>query len=74
MAADKLLAIDEVVYTRILRRDWAAPAELVGLLLLPASADEASGAGVGNGGDPGAAVAGKEGSVEQGVALGVSVF
>jgi hypothetical protein len=34
VAADKLLAIDEVIYTRILQRDWEVPPEVEGLLLI----------------------------------------
>ncbi len=78
MAADKLLAIDEVIYTRILQRDWAVPAELDGLLHLmaPSSSsssvvqEEEEGVVAAEGGDGGK----EEGSAEQGERAVVAVF
>lgn len=72
VGAEKLLAVDEVIYTRILQRDWAAPPELATLLLLP-GAEEGEGEGVGAM-ESGAVGGGEEGSVEQGVWVHVCWF
>lgn len=66
-----MLAIDEVIYTRILQRDWAMPAgleDLLGLTPPPQTQQLSSSGGKGNEQERGVRQEGEsgEGSAEQG--------